>query len=496
MGDFQGHPFRGNQWTDGSTVGVSPEDRGLVLSSGVYARGGLTRRGTSIAETFGRNMKNERTREEWSQALKVEQATAKVATVEMKSAIAAKEAFTKRMSDDLHKDEATALNAREAAREALRKAMGMGTANAYSDPEYLRLQRETIETGDALFRAQSQWLMDHGAESSAIDARIVLARDARRDALLKAAKAEGAIGAYDKDATRAVQVTAEARDPRETPATAVSAVDGETMAAIDAANADKSIGSRYSHIVAQHDRNGAFGQLIYKTKSGRQVLYKPAFAATVKDGADFKKKMSDLFPGASIEGLPRNADTHILTMVHDEFRTLRDEYPEVAVRAVKLNAGGLRATAWSNDDKITFGKEGIANFGLAHNAFGAGKSRETPDEWPDFHDGTRSYASVVRHEFGHQVHFQHPELYQAFNAEMAKIDPRVRARVTGYANKNHMERFAETFAMVKYGDKGTKAHPVVQAMDRVVKDYFKRVRSTRSKEDASDALFRQTHVKL
>lgn len=455
MGDFNGHPFRGNQWTDGRTVAVTPEDNGVVLSSSAFSlhsrrAGALGRRFSASYGAQGARAKDTMSREGWEKQLKVEQTSAKEATAKMKAVIAEKEAFAKRMSDDLHKEEEAMLNAREAAREIAYKKnpLDPGSQEAYS-----RAQREVADKQDTFYRAQNAWRKEHVAEEDEIDKRLYEARDERRDALKRVAQVEGALGAYDKEATRNVQTAAEPREPRETPATAFNAMD-------------------------IHSRGVLNGPL--SNNELLSVTLTPDFPSTIRSASDFKAKMESAFPGVSIEGLPRKADLHMLTIVHDEFRALRDEFPEIAVRTVKLNAGGMRATAWSNDDKITFGKHGIESFSDAHKGFATGKTRETPDEMPAFHDGVRSYASVVRHEFAHQVHFQQPELLKAFNDEMKNMPAEQRIRITGYATKNYHERFAETFTLIKYGDKGSKAHPAVQLLDRLTKEHFKRLRSKKS----------------
>jgi hypothetical protein len=318
-------------------------------------------------------------------------------------------------------------------------------------------------------------------------------RDAQRDAEI----AERAVKNYDRDQERMAQRAAggEAKEPTQTPATQYSGMSPASLAVINA-NSEAGMTSRGSYVrthaspddpemLAVAKRLGvspdavpyADRPVVYKDRKGNRVEIEPGFEATIRDNKDFKTKMGKMFPGADIKGLPRNADKHVLTMVHDEFKTLRDEYPEVAVREIKMNASGMGATAYSHGDRITFGKDGITSFTAAHLGFGAGKLRETSDAEPDFHDGSRSYASVVRHEFAHQLDFQHPEIKQAFMKEVAAIESRRRTKVTEYARKNDLELFAETFSMLKYGDKGTKAHPTVKAMDRVVKAYFARIRS-------------------
>jgi hypothetical protein len=361
--------------------------------------------------------------------------------------------------------------------------------------DYRAGQRETEIARDANWAAQSAFRDAHKSEYSAIQNERYQAETEARTANDAAELAGKAAANYDRNEARDLQRTArEAIEPRETPATAVNAVDADTLAKLDAAHAGRDPGSAYRGEML--DRHGnvlhygyvkgpdgqplrnAEGQMFQKVVDSKGQYYdiKPSFKATIPDGKTFKAEMGKLYEGALITGLPRDADPHMLTIVHDEFRALRDEFPEVTVREIKLNAGGMRATAWSGDDKITFGKDGIVSFERAHMGFASGKRRDSPDENPDFHDGARTYAATVRHEFAHQVHFQHPQLLTEFEAELAK-EKGSGIKITGYATKNSHERFAEAFALVKYGDKGTKAHPGVRAMDRATKSYFARIRS-------------------
>lgn len=492
MGDFQGHPFRGNQWTDGRTMNVTPKDRGLVLSS---RAGGVTGRIDSLREAAAEKLQHTKTKEQWAAEAAQAQKDAEAAHLRVLAAEVDQSMVLARMKRDLAREAALKRETSDACGEAWKQwdavsrdpvtrfakqmpddndeagIAKLSPAEREAFDEYRRTQKAAVAASDAYFKAEQGWRARNANSLDDAARRVREAENARSDANRRREVADRAVRNYERDVARAVQTSAEAREPRETPATAFSAVGPETAAAL--ASGKVGYGTLYD--------NGPIGYYITDA-AGKRVEVKPGFAATIKNASEFKRKMGSLFPGANIEGLPRKADPHMLTLVHDEFRALRDEFPEVAVRTIKMNAGGMRATAWSGADKITFGKSGIESFGNAHVSFAAGKQRENPDDTPDFHDGQRSYAAVVRHEFGHQLHFQFPGLLQEFNDEIKKLPARERARVTGYANKNRHEMFAETFAMVKYGDRGTKAHPAVKIMHRLVKDWFKHWRSPEQRQ--------------
>jgi hypothetical protein len=530
MGDFQGHPFRGNQWTENGAHSGGGSREGSTPSGTMLAAGGRSRMSRTLdalqsrrAELIGKT----KTKDEWVAEATKQKAVAVEANKRVMAADVKAKDLEARMRAATASENETYQNASKACGAAYDRWNAiMGRREQMPDPDdarpgfyraavaalppearqamedYRNGQLATENARNAKWDADRRFRDANKAEYEAVYRERHQAEGEVRDANNASEVASKAAATYDRDAARDLQRTArEPRDPRETQATAVNAMDEDTLAKLDAAHTGRDPGPamrgdmlrsegnilHYGYIKDAsgnyaRDEKGQMRQAVVD-KNGVEYHIQPSFKATIKDGSHFKKEMGKLYEGALITGLPRDADPHMLTIVHDEFRALRDEFPEVTVREIKLNAGGMRATAWSGDDKITFGKGGITSFERAHMAFASGKRRETPDENPDFHDGARSYASVVRHEFAHQVHFQHPELLTEFNNELVKESRasggHAGSKITGYATKNEHERFAEAFALVKYGDKGTKAHPGVRAMDRAVKSYFGRIRAGR-----------------
>lgn len=478
MGDFQGHPFRGNQWTDGRTMGISSPARSVSR---------IQRSINALRQQRSEVLTNTKTKQEWQDEYLAAHGRAQSWAAAQRAAEARISELTGQMRRDLAREFAAKREANDACGEAWRRwnglvrvglnpgkrspdmpEIGSDAMNALSPDlraaaiAYRESQKESVAADDRYYKAEEQWAKTHAAE---LDAARTTRNEADRNRAKAAEEADiahRAVQNYDRDLARSAQTGAEAREPRNTAATQYYAMDAESQATLDRLHEDG--GARLMRM-----RDGTYVDV----RAGQTpIVIRPGFKATVRDGKEFKARMEAMFPGVNVEGLPRKADPHILTLVHDEFQALRDEFPEVAVRTVKMNAGGMRGVAYPVADKITLGRDGVESFTAAHVGFARGKRRTDPAENPSFHDGQRNYAGLVRHEFAHQLHFQYPEILKSFDDEVSKLPFNVRTKITEYARKDNMERFAETFTMMKYGDEGTKKHPAVKIMADVIAKFL------------------------
>jgi hypothetical protein len=455
-GDLEGHPFRGNQWTDGQQSASS--EPSLVGAAAKAEAEANEKYQVASAKFFAEMAKADSAVWSEAEALASAKVGHAVAWANLKGLVDSSvarapipeiEAWAKLMLDTSQEGHNVGVGNRALAAiaelertrlivEANLQAEGMARQSYFeAHPEVGKARLEQVRLGAELDNATHRYKAELRDEKNASGKEV-----------------------------RALQAAAEAKTPRITPALATVPFDKATADAIN-----------------RGDKLERFSDYLYgKDEKGNGITYtpKPTFEATVKSASDFKAKMADMYSGVEVVGVPRGASMHLLTQIHDEFGALRDEFPEVAVRVIKLNAGGMRATAWGEGgDKITFGKQAIESFARAHVGFGSGKERKSLSEAPDFHDGMRNFASVVRHEFGHQLHFQHPELLERFDSFLKTIPASSRAKITGYALKNRREMFAETVAAIKYGDAVTRSHPAVVELEKIMRDYFANLRKKR-----------------
>jgi len=111
----------------------------------------------------------------------------------------------------------------------------------------------------------------------------------------------------------------------------------------------------------------------------------------------------------------------------------------------------------------------------------------------DFHDGMKDVRSTVRHEFGHHLDTladdsgfagfrQWKVRHWGDDPEVGRIASETRGRqevhggnlareISGYAAKNGGELFAETFAVIKYGDDKRKAHPAARELAEEIEKF-------------------------
>jgi hypothetical protein len=247
----------------------------------------------------------------------------------------------------------------------------------------------------------------------------------------------------------------------------------EVHSSVDAAKA--SLGKTY-----YPDQDGPRGEGSDHT-GGPEVNFKgmdPVIASFVADEAlTFKQEFPEAYDALGYLGMGTVEDRvkpgtmahfrsgHVTTVGFD---LKRGERLMMSGRAVYSRSGGVRQLGEGESVVL---KYGVALNGTLFSSAAEAYRAHGVESASDFHDGMKDIRSTVRHEFAHHIDRLAKDTgYHGIEAWKQKWAGRSR-EISGYATENLKELLAESYSAMRYGDDTRRNHPAVRELEDVMKDF-------------------------